>query len=62
MMMGNHRMLCTFTMQQIGRWVVTHSKADSSRLHLAMATNHQVYEDPCDACINAWGFPPFLPC
>ena len=30
MMMRNHRMLCTFTMQQIGRWVVTHSKADSN--------------------------------
>ena len=30
MIMGNHRMLCTFTMQQIGRWVVTHSKADSN--------------------------------
>ena len=24
MMMGNHRMSCTFTMQQMGRWVVTH--------------------------------------
>ena len=30
MMMGNHRMSCTFTMQQIGRWVVTHFKADSN--------------------------------
>ena len=30
MMMGNHWMLWTFTMQQIGRWVVTHSKADSN--------------------------------
>ena len=30
MMIGNHRTLCTFTMQQIGRWVVTHSKADSN--------------------------------
>ena len=30
MMMGNHRMSCTFTMQQIGRAVVTHSKADSN--------------------------------
>ena len=29
-MMGNHRTLCTFTMQQIGRWVVTPSKADSN--------------------------------
>ena len=28
MMMGNHRTLCTFTTQQIGRWVVTHPKAD----------------------------------
>ena len=30
----------------------------NSRLRLATATNHQVYEDPCDACINASGFPP----
>ena len=30
MMMGNHQMSCTFTMQQIGRLVVTHSKADSN--------------------------------
>ena len=30
MMMGNHRMSCTFTMQQIGSWVVTHSSADSN--------------------------------
>ena len=29
-MMGNPRMSCTFTMQQIGSWVVTHSKADSN--------------------------------
>ena len=29
-MMGNHWTLCTFTAQEIGRWVVTHSKADSS--------------------------------
>ena len=28
MMMGNHRMSCTFTMQQIGGWVVRHSKVD----------------------------------
>ena len=28
MMMGNHEMSGTFTMQQIGRWVVTHSSAD----------------------------------
>ena len=28
MMMGNHRMSCTFTFQQIGGWVVTHSKVD----------------------------------
>ena len=34
----------------------THSR--NSRLRLAMATNHQVYEDPCDACINARGFLP----
>ena len=33
MMVGNHRTLCTFTMQQIGRWVVTHSKADSNLEH-----------------------------
>ena len=26
----NHRTSCTFTMQQICRWVVTHSKADSN--------------------------------
>ena len=25
MMMGNHRTSCTFTMQHIGSWVVTHS-------------------------------------
>ena len=25
-----------------------------------MATNQQVYEEPCDACINAGWFPPFL--
>ena len=31
-MMGNHRTSCTFTMQQIGRWVVTLSKADSNLL------------------------------
>ena len=36
-------------------------KAANTRLRLATATNHQVYGDPCDACINAWGFPPFLP-
>ena len=30
MMVRNHRTLCTFTMQQIGRWVVAHSKADSN--------------------------------
>ena len=30
MMMGNHWTSCTFTMQQIGRWVVAHSKADSN--------------------------------
>ena len=30
MMTGNHRTSCTFTTQQIGRWVVTHSKADSN--------------------------------
>ena len=29
-MMGNHRTSCTFTLQQIGRWVGTHSKADSN--------------------------------
>ena len=30
MMMGNHRTSCTFTTQQISRWVVTHSEADSN--------------------------------
>ena len=30
MMMGNDRMWCIFTMQQISRWVVTHSKSDSN--------------------------------
>ena len=30
MMMGNHRTSCTFTTQEIGRWVVTHSKVDSN--------------------------------
>ena len=30
MMKGNHRTSCTFTAQEIGRWVVTHSKADSN--------------------------------
>ena len=30
MMMGNNRASCTFTTQQIGRWVVPHSKADSN--------------------------------
>ena len=37
----------------------THSH--NSRLRLATATNHQGYEDPCDGCINAGWFPPFLP-
>ena len=30
MMMGNHWALCTFTLQQIEGWAVTHSSADSS--------------------------------
>ena len=30
MMMVNHRTWCTFTMQQIGKWVVAHSTADSN--------------------------------
>ena len=34
----------------------THSR--KSRLCLATATNHQGYENPCDACINAGGFLP----
>ena len=29
-MMGNHRASCTFTMQQIGKWVVAHFKVDSN--------------------------------
>ena len=29
MRMGNHQTLCTFAMQQIGRWVVICSQADS---------------------------------
>ena len=29
-MIGNHLTWCTFTMQQINTWVVTHSKADSN--------------------------------
>ena len=37
MMMGNHQMLCTFTMQQIGRWVVNHFKADSNGVFVAPA-------------------------
>ena len=32
-----------------------------NRLSLTTATNRQGYEDPCDACINAGWFPPFLP-
>ena len=39
----------------------THSR--NNTLRLATATNHQVYEDPCDACINALGvssLPPLL--
>ena len=33
----------------------------NSRLCLAMATNHQGYEDPCDACINAgWSWLGFI--
>ena len=30
MVMGNHWRSFTFTMQQTGTWVVTHSKADSN--------------------------------
>ena len=30
MMMGNHWMSCTFTTQEIGKWVVTHSKVASN--------------------------------
>ena len=30
MVMGNHRTSCTFTMQQMGRLVVSHSKVDSN--------------------------------
>ena len=40
-MMGNHR-TCTLTTQQIGKWVVTHPKADSN-LHghcLAISRKH----------------------
>ena len=37
----------------------THSL--NNRLRLATATNHQGYEDSCDACINVGGSPPFLP-
>ena len=31
----------------------------NNRWRLAMATNHQGYEEPCDACINAGWFPPW---
>ena len=36
----------------------THSR--NSKLHLDTATNHQGYEEPCDACMNAGWLPPFL--
>ena len=31
-----------------------------SKLGLAMATNHQGYKEPCDTCIDAGWFAPFL--
>ena len=36
MMMGNHRTPCTFTMHQIGRWVVAHFKAIPTFMVIAL--------------------------
>ena len=35
MMMGNHRTSCTFTMQQIGRWIVIPTFFATTLLSLA---------------------------
>ena len=43
MMMGNHRISCTFTTQEIGRWVVTHSKADSNLHGHCLAISSKQY-------------------
>ena len=53
MMMGNHRMLCAFTMQQIGRWVVTHSKADSSLYGHCLAITGCLWLYPACTCIRS---------
>ena len=38
--------------------IFQHTHATANRL--AMATNHSGCEDPCDGCIHAEWFPPFL--
>ena len=55
MMMGDHRTSCTFTTQQISRWVVTHSKADSNLHGLSLGFVDSLYEPALEPFIRTLG-------
>ena len=54
MMMGNHRTPCTFTMQQIGTWVVTDSNVHGHCFAISrkLCPVDSLYEPALETCIR----------